>query len=346
MSSYQEESIFGDIRIAGSVAIFAAMVNGFGSALLWTSQGVYISSCATDKNRGLFMGIFWFINMGSQIIGNLIAGVVLHLASLPTFFIVMACIAFIGASIFLFLGIPKNIDENPELDMLAKTKSSVGNEAVADINASIRSTIGHLVSKRVRPLLPFFFLIGVLVAYCPGLLPRLISSSVEGSHAEQDSKSAYAMVGFGVGACTSAIAVGKVVDVKGTRFSLVLGLVLCISASVLSMIHALVNTYSLLSFVTTFVWGLTITCGRTIMSSINGTEFPHKSEAFAACQLICALGSFFGFFTFSFFTEVQMIGFVSVAIGILMALSVHSAMTFQFNISKHKLLDTDDHEMK
>ena len=34
---------------------------GFGAAILWVAQGRYLSTCASNKNKGLFNSVFWAI---------------------------------------------------------------------------------------------------------------------------------------------------------------------------------------------------------------------------------------------------------------------------------------------
>ena len=65
-------------HVVKGVTIATAAINGMGASILWTSQGKYISECATNKNKGFFNSFFWAFYMSSQIIGNVIAGLVLQ----------------------------------------------------------------------------------------------------------------------------------------------------------------------------------------------------------------------------------------------------------------------------
>ena len=58
------------------IVLFSSAVNGFGAGILWVAQGKYIADCASDDNRGFFYSYSWAIFMCSQILGNLIAGLV------------------------------------------------------------------------------------------------------------------------------------------------------------------------------------------------------------------------------------------------------------------------------
>ena len=59
------------------LSIFSAAINGFGAGILWVAQGNYVAECATDANKGFFFAYFWSFFMASQIIGNLIAALIL-----------------------------------------------------------------------------------------------------------------------------------------------------------------------------------------------------------------------------------------------------------------------------
>lgn len=54
-----------------------SILGGLGEAVQWVAQGKYISDCAGETTRGFFFGYFWAFYMASQVIGNLLAGLVL-----------------------------------------------------------------------------------------------------------------------------------------------------------------------------------------------------------------------------------------------------------------------------
>ncbi len=65
-----------------------------------------MGECANDKNKGFFFGYFWAFFMASQVLGNLIAALILGPLSQSTYYIVMTIAAFSGTTIFLFLRKP------------------------------------------------------------------------------------------------------------------------------------------------------------------------------------------------------------------------------------------------
>ena len=83
--------------------IISAVINGFGAAILWVAQGYYIADCANKQNKGFFYSYFWAIFMLSQILGNLIASLVIGNGTLTLYYIIMSTFCFLGSFLFLLL---------------------------------------------------------------------------------------------------------------------------------------------------------------------------------------------------------------------------------------------------
>lgn len=49
------------------VICITSILNGFGAALLWVSQGSYLTDCSNQNNRGFYNGLFWLIYQCSQV---------------------------------------------------------------------------------------------------------------------------------------------------------------------------------------------------------------------------------------------------------------------------------------
>jgi len=88
------------------VIYLAAVINGFGAALLWVAQGSYISQCAYQGNKGTYNAVFWFFYMGSHIVGNLLAAFVIVNVSQVQFYIIMTLICLASSLTFLRLKTP------------------------------------------------------------------------------------------------------------------------------------------------------------------------------------------------------------------------------------------------
>ena len=54
------------------VICVTSALNGFGAALLWVSQGSYLTDCSNLNNRGFYNGLFWLIYQCSQVFSEII----------------------------------------------------------------------------------------------------------------------------------------------------------------------------------------------------------------------------------------------------------------------------------
>jgi len=68
---YYSESFY------AAVNLIISAVSGFLGSLLWVAEGKYISECATDETKGFYFSYFWAFYMTSQILGNLLAALIL-----------------------------------------------------------------------------------------------------------------------------------------------------------------------------------------------------------------------------------------------------------------------------
>ena len=101
--------------------IVTAGINGIGAGILWVAQGKYISTCASEQNKGFYNGYFWAIMVSSFVFGNIIGVVVLKDGSKKsTLFEIFAALAVIGSLTFCTLGSPDKLEsdniEEPLLD--------------------------------------------------------------------------------------------------------------------------------------------------------------------------------------------------------------------------------------
>ena len=100
--------------------IICALINGAGAALIWVSNGNYISECATPKTKGFFYGFFWIVYMMSQVVGSLIGAAILKSGKQQTFFYAaLALLAACASLSFWFIRKPLVLEtEKPEGNQL------------------------------------------------------------------------------------------------------------------------------------------------------------------------------------------------------------------------------------
>ena len=85
------------------MVMFGASACGFGAAVLWTANGRYISTCASNKNKGLFNAVFWGIMQISSIICYIAAALILAKFNYVPFYITMTVVSILASLFFLLL---------------------------------------------------------------------------------------------------------------------------------------------------------------------------------------------------------------------------------------------------
>ena len=76
---------------------------GFGASILWVAEGRYISRIANDSNKGTYNSIFWAVFQMSQVVGTLMAALVLKNTNTFNFYCLMTVINVFASLFFLFL---------------------------------------------------------------------------------------------------------------------------------------------------------------------------------------------------------------------------------------------------
>ena len=75
--------------------LVTAFLNGIGCALYWVCSIKYVNECCNEKNKGLFNSIFFVLNKGSMVTGNLAAAFLIPLLSEITFYMILTVLCFI-----------------------------------------------------------------------------------------------------------------------------------------------------------------------------------------------------------------------------------------------------------
>lgn len=121
----------------------------------------------------------------------------------------------------------------------------------------IKNVLRLLVSKRMRPLVPQLCWTGVSIAVYTGILLPVITDTLP----DEDAHSKFylsmlAMVSLGVGEIFGAIGMGIIVDKIGSKKSCIINVVLVILQTGAVILFLLLNEYSWIAYLMTFLWGL------------------------------------------------------------------------------------------
>jgi len=145
----------------------SAALMGPGSAMLWVAEGEYISNCANDYNKGLFMSTFRAIYMSSNIFGYLFSAFVIGIISnMYVFFSILTGLSLIASFVFLFLQTP-----TPQ----PVSVSSFDAENEVKEQQSVAETIKLYFSSRMMALQGLFLASGFNISMSTLFIPLMCS---------------------------------------------------------------------------------------------------------------------------------------------------------------------------
>eukprot|EP00759_Apiculatamorpha_spiralis_P025257 PhF_6_TR28293/c0_g1_i2/m.41900 len=266
---------------------FSAVL-GFGAAILWVSQGVYLTSCCSDlSHSGKHSGVFFAISQINLVLGNLLSSSVLHHFNAYVLFVILTLIAFSSIGVFALLP-----NKRPPND---QTPAALQNDITMsfappppgtawNVLPIIRSTLQTIVTAPVirRALLVYLWSgwsIGLYLAYFTGywVEPYYGQSNV-----------GYVMVAFGLTDMIASATIGLAMDRFGR--SICVGFTSCCVLSGLGMMEVRIGNQSVAAIELFFVaalFGIGDAGYNTVIQSIiSAKERDHSTEAFAALRTI------------------------------------------------------------
>lgn len=163
----------------------SAIIMGFAGAIQWVAQGYYISSCATNRTKGLYFSIFWAFYMASQIIGSVVSAYVLKIYSQPSFYCLMGFGALLASLCFAFLQQPIKYEMPQRRYRTDISYSSIERDQIImqdkgflgwrEAYNSAISIIKLATSRRMLIFLPQIFWTGISLAVYSGILVSMIT---------------------------------------------------------------------------------------------------------------------------------------------------------------------------
>eukprot|EP00347_Sterkiella_histriomuscorum_P004956 403358441 len=303
--SARNQSILMTQNFIYAVVLVSSLINGLGCGILWTSEGKFVSSCATDETKGFFFGYFYLIFMSSQVFGNLIAALVLGSGGQTLYFSIMAVLAFLATFMFLFLKKPltkqqialrlaKNNSAEIQLYQPQSTLNlSEQNQKNEDEGNGFwedtRQTFNLLISKRMRKVIVFMMWSAFSQSTFTGSFVNLISLTMKDkgwSDNKQLAMSLYAMIPLGIGEIIGSLLMGKIMDIYGQKKGIIVCGINLIIAMILVFAYIIHYQFGALTFIFPFFWGLQDSGINNILNCTLGFEFDSKSIPFSVSNFV------------------------------------------------------------
>ncbi len=260
-----------------SMIIASALCAGFGQSIIWTAEGIYISGCCNDENKGLFYSLFWAVFMFSQIIGNIGAAFIIEVLSEQSFFLIMGIIAVSSSVLFATLKHPekqlrKTARNTLQVDELLvergqghghyddvqvdsrPTSLQVEELKIADM---LKSVFNGLLERRYWIFLPQNLWAGISLSIYSGLLVLMITYTMPNEEVSlQTEYSLLAIAMLGAGEIIGSQIVGKFIDKFQSKKTCILNAFLTLITFILTFVVMIDNHFNVWVFVMTFAWGV------------------------------------------------------------------------------------------
>ncbi|KAJ3068230.1 DUF895 domain membrane protein [Podochytrium sp. JEL0797] len=281
-----------------SVLVPAAVFNGFGAAVLWTAESVYITKCACKETIGRYAGYFFSFVGAANLAGPLFSSLLLKLdVEKIRVFEIMCYVGAIGPLLALYLmwrPAPGNpYDTPPEADSTSEESAQTATPVIA--GNPLLKTFRLMTSSTILLIAPISYFGSCQMAFNGGSIPLFINT---GNVAEDLSTKLNLVALMGFMSTVTSAAVGPFTDRLGPRVMLVFaGVVYSGAMGFMWMSNPLNDLWVLVPCVVLFTFCSGIVANQNY--KMMGVLFSGTASAFAAQRFHSSLGTGVAFMTSS-----------------------------------------------
>jgi MFS family permease len=246
-----------NIKVTEPTLLGASAIIGFGAAVLWTAQGSVVMHSSTKEKLGSYNGLFFGLFQWAQVIGNLLAGILLsHGTNNSTLFIILTIVG--GCSLIGFLFIRQFKVEDVDAPQMS-------------ISERFSQTFKLMVTREMIMLYLAMIYSGISQSYMFGVFPKTRPKNDVG----------YIMAVFGAADVLGSFVAGYVSDRLG-RMPIVFTCAVSMTAGSLIFFMQYLDLISMedkyLSYVIAILLGIADSGFNTQLYSILGAIFADRVE--------------------------------------------------------------------
>jgi len=237
----------------------ASVLIGWGASILWTAQGAYLAKNSTSKTMGYHSGVFFGLFMMNAVVGNLMAGTLVHFhGSTEVLVIVLFVIGVVATISFFFIPKPISVEDTNSINTPQPKKTLL---------SSLTDTI--LLFRESKMILMGLVIVysGFSQAYFYGRFPTTFG----------EKWLFWIMACFGFFDSIGSIIMGKLSDLMGRKLVMMIATLLGLSAYALAWFSS--PDLPWLFFIIMSLFGLSDSGYNTQLYATMAIYQPHKIEA-------------------------------------------------------------------
>eukprot|EP01016_Furgasonia_blochmanni_P009054 TRINITY_DN13745_c0_g2_i3.p1 TRINITY_DN13745_c0_g2~~TRINITY_DN13745_c0_g2_i3.p1 ORF type:complete len:515 (+),score=117.20 TRINITY_DN13745_c0_g2_i3:1-1545(+) len=280
-----------------AVNIATSLICGFAAAILWGTQGKYVTDISTPENKGLFFGIFWAIMNSSMLTGNSLSYGAFYVLDQYYYYCLLSGMGIVAMLGFLLLpNVALGGDKKTFEEPLLKTTNNADSEEQKTSVALTISRMGKFIQDaKFYPLILFTIFEGLIPSFYMGFMYKIVDNSLEATDdATQNRQVAFVLMALGFSELLAGMLFGKVID-KINKVKAGIFVCLTVEAALIVSIIAWEKQWYGLCFVAAFLWGFSDSPMKTLTSYFYSKDFGGSLEAFGVLRLFSALGTAIGF---------------------------------------------------
>jgi MFS family permease len=247
--------IAANTKVIEPILLAASAIIGFGAAVLWTAQGSAVIRSSPPEKLGAYNGIFFGIFQWAQVLGNLLAGILLSKGiSDKILFLILTIIGSTSLIGILFLRRPKTVSMSSE-----------------PFSTRILQTFNVMFTKKMALLYLAMIYSGVSQTYMFGVFPKTRPKKEVG----------YIMTAFGGADVAGSLLAGYISDKVG-RLPIIFVCACSMTAgSVVFFLQEVevLGDATYLSYVISVLLGIADSGFNTQIYATLGHVFPDRVEA-------------------------------------------------------------------
>lgn len=265
----------------GYLMLIGSGICGLGNAMIWLSQGQWMSGFPNNDIKSTLMGIFWGLFYASVLVGNIIGLIVLvtSSSSINIMMWTMIGVTGIGVGMTFFIRIEKNEDDTTESNK--------------QFFQMLKEVFTIIKVKRGYCLIPFFLTQAIALAVTYLVMTKLITQNTSGQ--DKSIYTAAVFIAYGGTSAIGSLFWGKMYDKSGWKPLIIVYIILEISSLVGILLLGLLNQSGPLGYwiIIGFFRGISDTSVNTLINvSIVQRYNTTQNES----------GSFFGIYRFLYAT--------------------------------------------